>query len=94
MAPAFDLNPDPRPGPKYLNTALDLDDNRASLDLLIEIAAYFRLDDDGARQILREVKQSTQQWRKYAKEMGVIPKDKREKLMIDINKKLFGGVYD
>lgn len=38
LAPAFDLNPNPEPGPKYLSTALDYEDTRASIDTLLQVA--------------------------------------------------------
>jgi serine/threonine-protein kinase HipA len=71
LSPAFDLNPDPRPGPKHLNTAIDLDDTTASVETLMNVAHYFRLDDDDARQILGEVGGATSQWRTVAEEAGL-----------------------
>lgn len=71
LSPAFDLNPDPRPGPKHLTTALDFDDTTASVDLLMSIAEHFRLNRDQAHGILREVSDSTRRWRSIAKETGL-----------------------
>ena len=55
LSPAFDLNPDPSPGTKHLSTAIDIDDTVASIDTLMDVAEYFRLDGDDARQVLSEV---------------------------------------
>jgi len=71
LSPAFDINPDPRPGPKHLSTAIDFDDTTASVDTLIAVAGYFRLDDDQARQVLREVSDATRLWRSAAHEAGL-----------------------
>ncbi len=71
LSPAFDINPDPRPGPKHLSTAIDFDDPTASVDTLIAVAGYFRLDDDQARQVLREVSDVTRLWRSAAQEAGL-----------------------
>ena len=71
LSPAFDINPDPRPGPKHLSTAIDFDDTTASLDNLMAVAGYFRLDDALARQVLREVSDATSLWRTAAHEAGL-----------------------
>ena len=71
LSPAFDLNPDPSAGPKHLSTAIDYDDPTASVDMLMDVAGYFRLDDDAARQVLSEVSDATSQWRKIAQETGL-----------------------
>jgi serine/threonine-protein kinase HipA len=66
LSPAFDLNPDPSPGPKHLNTAIDLDDTYASVDTLMSVAHHFRLDEDNARQTLGEVVDAASRWRAAA----------------------------
>ncbi len=71
LSPAFDLNPDPSPGPKHLSTAIDFDDTTASLDTLMSLAGYFRLDDDDARRVLGEVSDATSRWRTAAEETGL-----------------------
>jgi serine/threonine-protein kinase HipA len=70
LAPAFDLNPDPRPGPKHLSTAIELDD-AASIENLMDVAGYFRVDADAAREILSAVLGSTTQWRQVAHRVGL-----------------------
>jgi serine/threonine-protein kinase HipA len=71
LSPAFDLNPDPRPGPKYLSTAIDYDTTAARLDALVGVAEYFRLTDDQARGVLRDVVGATSRWRAAAHEAGL-----------------------
>jgi serine/threonine-protein kinase HipA len=46
LSPAFDLNPDPRAGPKYLSTAIDYDSTVASIETLMAVAESFRLNGD------------------------------------------------
>jgi serine/threonine-protein kinase HipA len=71
LSPAFDLNPDPRPGPRRLSTAIDFDDNTARLDTLLEVADGFRLTGPGAENTLREVATATSKWRGVAKATGI-----------------------
>jgi serine/threonine-protein kinase HipA len=70
LAPAFDLNPNPRPGPKHLSTAIDVDDT-ASIENLLDAAGYFRIDPDAAREILSAVLESTRRWRQVADRAGL-----------------------
>ena len=70
LAPAFDLNPDPRPGPKHLSTAIDVDDT-ASIENLMDIAGYFRVDANAAREILSAVLESTTRWQQVANRVGL-----------------------
>jgi serine/threonine-protein kinase HipA len=70
LAPAFDLNPDPQPGPKLLSTAIEFDDHAASIETLLGLAADFELDAVAASGILREVGAATQRWRTVAEEVG------------------------
>ena len=71
LSPAFDLNPDPRPGPKHLSTAIDFDSTAAELDTLIAVAGQFRLADGEARAVLQEVYAATSRWRAAAHEVGL-----------------------
>jgi serine/threonine-protein kinase HipA len=70
LSPAFDLNPDPRPGPKHLSTAIDLHDTTASVETLMGVAEHLRLTDDQARETLREVSDATRPWRRAAERIG------------------------
>ncbi len=73
LSPAFDLNPDPSPGTKHLCTAIDLDDTAASIDLLMDVAEYFRLDGEDARKTLGRVANVTSRWRIAAAQAGLQP---------------------
>lgn len=70
LSPAFDLNPDPEPGPKYLSTAIDLDDPSASIENLMGVTTYFRLGRSGALRILAEVVAACRSWRQTAAAAG------------------------
>jgi serine/threonine-protein kinase HipA len=71
LSPAFDLNPDPAPGPKLLTTAIDYDDHAASIERLMAVAEHFRLRPDEAGSILREVVDGTNGWRRTARALGL-----------------------
>lgn len=75
LSPAFDLNPNLEPGPKYLSTALDFTDTRASVDTLVSVAGYFRLDSDEAFAVLAEVVLAVAAWREVAKSHGLTNRD-------------------
>jgi serine/threonine-protein kinase HipA len=75
LSPAFDLNPNPDPGPKYLSTALDFTDMRASVDTLVSVAGYFRLSSDDALAVLAEVVRAVAAWREVAKSHGLTNRD-------------------
>jgi serine/threonine-protein kinase HipA len=72
LAPAYDLNPVPTDiKPRILTTAIDLSDGTASLQLALEVAAYFELGRDEARKIAAEVGRATATWRREAKKLGL-----------------------
>jgi serine/threonine-protein kinase HipA len=71
LSPAFDLNPDPEPGPKHLSTSIDFDTDAARLDVLMEVAEYFRLSREAARAALGEVGSATSRWRTAAATVGL-----------------------
>lgn len=66
LAPAFDLNPDPAPGAKYLSTAIDTGDDSADVAVALAVAGLFRLDDAHAHEILTHVAGAVAQWRHVA----------------------------
>jgi serine/threonine-protein kinase HipA len=79
LAPAFDLNPNPQPGPKELAPAIaDAGDPRASIEVLMEVAPVFRLPDAQARAVLREVVHGTQQWQQIAGRNGLTEREVHE----------------
>lgn len=71
LSPAFDLNPNPEPGRKLLNTSIDGSSNDASLALLLDVAELFRLGDEEARVIAGEVSDATGRWRDVASQAGL-----------------------
>jgi len=71
LSPAFDINPDPRPGEKYLSTAIDYDSTAARLDTLLDVAEFFRLAPDDARAVLRDVVDTVDRWRTTARKLGL-----------------------
>lgn len=71
LSPAFDLNPNPDPGPKELRTAIDFYDTRASIDTLLSVAEYFRLSSGDALGALRQVTMATGRWRVVAASHGL-----------------------
>ena len=75
LSPAFDLNPNPDPGPKHLSTAIDFTDTRASVDTLMSVAGYFRLDADAALVVLADVINAVAAWRDVAKSHGLMSRE-------------------
>jgi serine/threonine-protein kinase HipA len=75
LSPAFDLNPDPRPGPKHLSTAIEGTDTSASVDAALRVAGHFRLDEDAALDVLAEVSRAVAGWRQVAAAHGLQPPD-------------------
>jgi serine/threonine-protein kinase HipA len=71
LSPAFDLNPDPSPDGASLSTLIDYDTAAARIEVLTAVAEYFRLDDDEARAILKEVAAATAGWRSAARQLGL-----------------------
>lgn len=71
LSPAFDLNPNPEPGPKHLSTAIDFDERQARVDTLMSVAEAFRLREDAAAAVLRDVVEATAQWRTVASRAGL-----------------------
>jgi len=72
LAPAYDLNPVPIDiKPRVLTTAIDLEDTTASIELAMDVAHYFELDDTQALKIAREVGQAVSSWRRAAQQIGL-----------------------
>jgi serine/threonine-protein kinase HipA len=72
LSPAYDMNPTPTDiKPRILSTAIDLNDGTASLQLALEVSAYFELGPDEARKIAGEVGRATATWRREAKKLGL-----------------------
>ncbi|HEV2999178.1 MAG TPA: HipA domain-containing protein [Solirubrobacteraceae bacterium] len=71
LSPAFDVNPDPSPGIARLATSIDGRTDEARVDVALEVADVFRLSDDEARDVLREVGAATAGWRDLAAELSL-----------------------
>jgi serine/threonine-protein kinase HipA len=64
LSPAYDMNPDENGTGLRLN--INEDDNSLDFDLAMSVISYFRLSENKALQMLKEVKQSVSQWRQVA----------------------------
>ncbi len=71
LSPAFDLNPNPEPGPKQLNTAIDGYDTSASIETLMTVAGLFRLTKAATAGVLGQVLAATARWREVAARYGL-----------------------
>ncbi len=71
LSPAFDINPFPD-RQRELKTWISEDAGpAASIDALMAVAAYFKLDRNGAIQILAEVERTVSTWRVRGRELGM-----------------------
>lgn len=76
LSPAYDMNPVPLDvKPRILSTAIDPEDNNASLDLAFAAAEYFGLKKDEAKAIAAEVGAAVGQWRQEAQKAGIAKTD-------------------
>lgn len=71
LSPAFDLNPDPAPGPKQLSTSIDGYETAANIQVLMSVAPYFRIDEEDAAKVLGEVLVATLRWREVAASLEI-----------------------
>ena len=72
LSPAYDLNPVPVDiKPRILTTAINEDDNTASLDVAMGVAPYFELDDARARADAGAVARAVATWRDEATRHGL-----------------------
>lgn len=71
LSPAFDINPNPAPGPKVLSTAIDNSTTSADLRTLLAVADLFRLRHPEAITLLGEVNRAVRQWRDVAGRHGL-----------------------
>jgi serine/threonine-protein kinase HipA len=72
LSPAYDMNPVPIDvKPRILSTAIDPDDNSASMDLAFAAAEYFGLNKDEAKAIAAEVGAAVSHWRQEAQKAGI-----------------------
>jgi serine/threonine-protein kinase HipA len=79
LSPAFDLNPNPEPGPKHLSNTIDGYETEANIQTLLSVADYFRLAKEEATEVLGEVLGATMRWREIAAEHD-LPQDEIEEM--------------
>lgn len=69
LSPAYDINP------VETGTGLSLNisdnDNALDFDLAMEVAKFFRLDENRAQQIMRDITNSVKNWKGVAKKYGI-----------------------
>jgi len=75
LSPAFDINPNEDGAGLSLN--ISLDDNSLDLDLTLEVADYFRLNNENARKKIENIKSSVKNWRIVAAKYH-LPKSEQE----------------
>jgi serine/threonine-protein kinase HipA len=75
LSPAFDLNPNPEPGPKHLTTAITEGDDTASVDLALDVAEYFRVTPTEAAVVVKEMSGAVNEWRQVAAQHGLSASD-------------------
>ena len=72
LSPAYDLNPTPIDiKPRILSTAIDLVDPTASLELALEWAHHFGVDEQRAKTIVRAQGVVIALWRKEAVKLKI-----------------------
>ncbi|MHA7101204.1 type II toxin-antitoxin system HipA family toxin [Roseivirga pacifica] len=69
LSPAYDINPVETGMALKLNVSED--DNAIDLDLALQVAPYFRLQEQAALAIVKQVKQAVGQWKKVAQSAGI-----------------------
>jgi len=71
LSPAFDINPFPDRRRELKTWISEEAGPAASIDALMGVAAYFKLDKAAAVEILAEVEQSVSNWRARGRELGM-----------------------
>ncbi len=69
LSPAYDLNPSPLSQGLHLN--ITDSDNRLDFQLVFEVAEFFQLTPNQAKQIYDEVMTVVNKWRKFATNLGI-----------------------
>jgi len=70
LSPAYDLNPNPD-NPNRLTTAIDIEDDAASIETAMSVSGYFRLPTPEARAIVADVVRATTDWHRVAADLGL-----------------------
>lgn len=72
LSPAFDINPNPSPGPTQLSTSIDGRSREASLETLFGVAEHFGLDDAALTKTIAKASAATRRWRDVAADLGLV----------------------
>jgi serine/threonine-protein kinase HipA len=72
LSPAYDLNPVPADiKPRVLSTLIDENSGEASLELAMEVCAYFGMQATEARTVAGQVRRAVSRWREAAVRAGL-----------------------
>ena len=71
LAPAFDINPFPDRARELETWISEETGPEASIEALMAVAPYFRLDGGGAQRIVHEVEASVARWRDEGHNLGM-----------------------
>jgi serine/threonine-protein kinase HipA len=77
LSPADDVNPNPDGG-AGLKLNVSAVSNELDLRLALAVTPYYRLDQAQARDIVKEVKEITSQWRAVAQQLGLPSREIKE----------------
>ena len=69
LSPAYDMNPNETGTGLKLN--ISENDNSLSIDLVMSVAGYFKLDETKSKTILNEMQRMISKWNDVAKNMGI-----------------------
>lgn len=69
LSPAYDINPVATGGGLALN--ISKEDNSQDLDLVVDVAPYFRINEDRAVEILQELTAIVRSWSDCARQLGI-----------------------
>lgn len=69
LSPAYDINPVATGGGLALN--ISKEDNSQDLDLVVDVAPYFRISEDRAEEILQELTAIVRSWSDCARQLGI-----------------------
>jgi serine/threonine-protein kinase HipA len=76
LSPAYDLNPTPVDiAPRILTSAIDIDDQTASIDLTLDVAEYFSVGVADAKGHIRSIAKAVSGWRDFASGYGLSPSE-------------------
>lgn len=76
LSPAYDLNPTPVDiAPRILSSAIDLDDQTASIDTTHDVAEYFNVGSADAKGFIRNTAKVVTTWRDVALSYGISPSE-------------------